>query len=315
MSNSCSLKLLAKGLLTSFTVLLCINALAQPPAAAQSLPTNIQGWFEPAEPLHIVGPIYYVGTRDLAAYLITTPAGHILLDGAMPASAGLIEASIRKLGFKPEEIRQLLITQAHIDHVGTLAHFKKLSGAAVTIMEADAALLKSGGRLDYLFSKVQPFQFEGVAADRMLKDRDTVKLGGVTLQARHTPGHTRGCTTWMTSVSDAGRSYAVVFLGSTTVNPGTKLVREPSYPGIAEDYRHSFDLLDSLQPDIWLAAHASLCDFDEKRGRVATDGAKAFVDARGYRRRLAGDRTKFQALLAKEETPGPPLPPAKQQTP
>ncbi|HET7217042.1 MAG TPA: subclass B3 metallo-beta-lactamase, partial [Vicinamibacterales bacterium] len=255
----------------------------------------------PAEPLRSVGPIHFVGTRDLAAYLIATPQGHILIDGAMPTSADLIEGSIRKLGFKPEEIRILLTTQAHVDHVGTLAHFKKISGGRVEAMAADADLLASGGKLDYVFANTPSFQFTPVSADRTLKDGDTVTLGGVTLTARHTPGHTRGCTTFLMSVEDGGRSYAVVFPGSLSVNPGTRLVKDPSYPGIADDYRRSMRLLDSLRPDIFLAAHASVFNLEAKRARAASDGAKAFVDPDGYRRWLENARATFEALVAKEQ--------------
>ena len=261
-------------------------------------PIANNAWFEPAEPLRIAGPIHYVGTRDLAAYLIATPQGHILLDGAMPPSAGLIEASIRKLGFKPEEIRILLTTQAHVDHVGTLAHFKKISGASVQAIAAEVDLLRSGGKLDYLFASTPSFQFAPVTVDRTLQDGDTVTLGAVTLTARHTPGHTRGCTTYLMSVEDGGRTYAVVFPGSLSVNPGTRLVKDPSYPGIADDYRRSMRLLESLRPDIFLAAHASAFDLEAKRARAAQEGARAFVDPEGYRRWLENAKTTFEGLIA-----------------
>src|SRR5215510_13634142 len=126
-------------------------------------------WFEPTEPLRIVGPVYYVGTRGLAAYLITTPAGHILVDGAMPQSATLIEDAIRKLNFRPEDIRLLLITHAHVDHVGTLAHFKKLSGAQLVVMAPEDELLASGGTKDYLYADAPAFHFDPVNADRVLR--------------------------------------------------------------------------------------------------------------------------------------------------
>ena len=265
-------------------------------------PPDNKDWFEATEPQRIVGPIYYVGTLGLGAYLITTPAGHILLDGATPKSAPLIEASIRKLGFKPEEIKVLLITHAHFDHAGTLAAFKKLTGAKVTVMAPDDRLLVSGGTTDYLFASDEQFHFPPVEADRVLKDGDTVTLGGVTLTARLTPGHTRGCTTWITTVEDGGRSYRVVFPGSTSVNPGTRFVHDPSYPGIADDYRHALDLLESLQPDIFLTAHAPACDFAAKRERAAAEGAQAFVDPDGYRRAIAAARDKFETLVANESS-------------
>ena len=284
--------------------LLILAVLASAAAAQQPLPPGVpetfRSFFEPAEPLKIVGPIHFVGTRDLGVYLVATKAGHVLIDGAMPTSASLIEAAIRKLGFKPEEIRVLLITQGHIDHVGTLAHFKKLSGAQVALMSPDDELVKSGGKTDFLFGADERFRFEPVTADRVLKDGDVVELGGVKLTARHTPGHTRGTTSWVATVEDSGHSYRVVFPGSTSVNPGARLVQNPSYPGIADDYRRSFRLLESLKPDIFLGAHVGFFDMDAKRPRAASEGAKAWVDPEGYLRYLGKSKETFEALVAKE---------------
>jgi metallo-beta-lactamase class B len=288
----------------------CLGAFAQspaipaaepaPPANDTAMSAEVKSWYEPAEPMQIVGPIYFVGTRGLGVYLVATPAGTILIDGAPAEAAPLIEASIRKLGFKPEQIRQLLITHAHYDHVGTLAHFKARSGAPVAVMAADVDLLKSGGTLDYLFADDPKLHFEGVTADRALNDGDTVELGGVKLTAHHTPGHTRGCTTWTTTVDDHGHAYAVEIVGSTSVNPGTRLVNDPSYPGIADDYRHSLSVLASLQPDIFLAPHTSFFDFERKRSHAATQGVRAFVDPDGYRQRVAASRAAFEDAVARE---------------
>jgi len=287
----------------AFLILAALGGVAgaqQPTPLPPGVPETYRAFFEPAEPLKIVGPIHFVGTRDLGVYLIATRAGHILIDGAMPTSGPLVEASIRKLGFKPEEIRILLITQGHIDHVGTLAHFKKLSGAQVALMSPDDELVKSGGKADFLFGADERFRFEPVTADRVLKDGDVVELGGVKLTARHTPGHTRGTTSWVATVEDSGHSYRVVFPGSTSVNPGARLVQNPSYPGIAEDYRRSFRLLESLKPDIFLGAHVGVFDMDAKLPRAASEGARAWVDPKGYASYLAKSKEAFEALVAKE---------------
>jgi metallo-beta-lactamase class B len=265
-----------------------------------AMAAEVKSWLEPAEPMQIVGPIYFVGTRGLGVYLIATSAGAILIDGAPADAAPLIDASIRKLGFRPEEIRQLLITHAHFDHVGTLAHFKALSHAPVAVMAADVDLLKSGGTLDYLYADDPKLHFEGVTTDRALKDGDVVELGGVKLIAHHTPGHTRGCTTWTTTVDDHGRAYAVEIVGSTSVNPGTRLVNDPSYPGIADDYRRSLNMLASLRPDIFLAPHTSFFDFERKRARAATERAGAFVDPDGYRQRIEASKAAFEKVVAHE---------------
>ena len=265
------------------------------PAADRANP-----WTTPVTPFTIAAPIHYVGTQDLAVYLITTPAGHILIDGAVPSMAGEIEKSIRTLGFKPEDIKILLTTQAHFDHVGTIAYFQSLSKASVRIMQGDERLIADGGRSDYLFAKQADTHYEPAKVDVVLKDGDTVSLGGVTLTALRTPGHTPGCATYTMSVTDKGKAYAVVFPGSTTVNPGTRLVKNASYPGIADDYRRTFDRLAGLKPDIYLAAHASAFDLEGKRARLKTEGVAAFVDPEGYRRLHAQKREAFEALVKAE---------------
>lgn len=284
-------------------MLLALLALTAAPAAQsqQARATFNPSWTRPVDPFRIAGPIHYVGTEDLAAYLITTTEGHILLDGALPGSGPIIEQSIRALGFDPSQIRILLTSQAHFDHVGTIAHFKKLSGARVEVMRGDDRLLADGGRSDYLFAHDPTYHFEPVTVDRVLADGDVVRLGGVSLTARHTPGHTPGCTTWVMQVQDRGRPYRVVFAGSTTVNPGTRLVVRPSYPGIADDFRKSFALLESLQPQVFLAAHASFFDLAGKRERLKHEGVRAFVDPDAYQRLTAQKKAEFEALVAKEQ--------------
>jgi metallo-beta-lactamase class B len=257
-------------------------------------------WTTPEPPFRIVGPIHYVGTKDLAAYLIATPAGHLLIDGAVPSMAREIEQSIRALGFKPEDIKILLTTQAHFDHVGTLAHFAALSHGSVRVMQGDERIVADGGASDYLFGARADLHFTPVAVNAVLKDGDVITLGGVSVTALRTPGHTPGCATYTMTVTEGGKAYTVVFPGSTTVNPGTRLVKTPSYAGIADDYRRTFDRLASLTPDIFLAAHASAFDLAGKRARMKAEGVQAFVDPDGYRRLHAQKREAFEALLKKE---------------
>jgi metallo-beta-lactamase class B len=276
------------------------SAAPQPAAPPAAVKFDNPAWTTPAAPFTIVGPIHYVGTQDLAAYLITTPDGHILIDGAVPSMAGAIEKSIAALGFKPQDIRILLTTQAHFDHVGTLAHFQKLSKASVRIMRGDHTLVADGGKSDYLLGSEAEAHFPPVKVDVVLEDGGTISLGGVTLTAVKTPGHTPGCATYTMSVTDQGKTYAVVFPGSTTVNPGTRLVKNPSYPGIADDFRRTFDRLASLKPDIFLAAHASFFDLEGKRARMKTEGVAAFVDPDGYRRLHAQKRETFEAAVKAE---------------
>ncbi len=272
-----------------------------PPSGSASQRMDTSRWNDHEAPFRLAGPIYFVGTTHLAAFLVHTPQGHILIDGGMPSTSPIIEKSIRELGFKPEDIRILLTTQAHFDHVGTHAHFKKLSGAMVQAMAGDASLLRDGGKSDYLFGESTDFHFPPVAVDRVLKDGDIVPLGGIRITARHTPGHTPGSATYEMAVNEGGREYRVVFAASTSVNPGTRLVRNPSYPGILEDFRKTYSVLESLKPDVWVSAHSGFFQLRTKRKKVKPENpAEAFVDREGYRTLIAERRKEFEALVAKE---------------
>ncbi|MBA2304756.1 MAG: subclass B3 metallo-beta-lactamase [Acidobacteria bacterium] len=277
--------------------LLSFVAPQNPPSGSASQRMDTSRWNDYEAPFRLAGPIYYVGTTELAAFLVSTPQGHILIDGGMPSTAPVIEKSIRELGFKPEDIRILLTTQAHFDHVGSHAHFKKLSGARAEAMRGDETLLRDGGKSDYLFGTRADYHFPRVPVDRVLKDGDLVSLGGVRITARHTPGHTPGSTTYLMTVPDNGRDYQVVFAASTTVNPGTRLVTNPSYPGILEDFRKTFSVLESLKPDIFLSGHTSFFDLRRKRAAMTKDKpAEAFVDPDGYRKLIAERKKEFEAL-------------------
>ena len=282
--------------LVSFTIA------QNPPSGDPSPRLDTSTWNDHEAPFRLAGPIYYVGTRHLAAFLVASPQGHILIDGGMPSTAPIIEKSIRGLGFKPEDIRILLTTQAHFDHVGSHAHFKKLSGAMVQAMTGDETLLRDGGKSDYLFADRPEAHFPPVTVDRVLKDGDIVTIGGVRITARHTPGHTPGSATYEMTVKDAGRDYRVVFAASTTVNPGTRLVKAPSYPGIMADFRRTFEVLQSLQPDIFLSGHSGFFNLQAKRAAMPKDNpAAAFVDPDGYRTLIAERRKAFESVVAKEQ--------------
>jgi len=273
-----------------------------PPSGDPSQRLDTSTWNDYEAPFRLAGPIYYVGTRHLAVFLVASPQGHILIDGGMPSTAPVIEKSIRDLGFKPEDIRILLTTQAHVDHVGSHAHFKKLSGAMVQAMTGDETLLRDGGKSDYLFADRTEAHFPPVTVDRVLKDGDIVTIGGVRITARHTPGHTRGSATYEMTVTDAGRDYRVVFAASTTVNPGTRLVKAPSYPGIMTDFRRTFEVLQSLQPDIFVSGHAGFFNLQAKRAAMSKDNpAAAFVDPDGYKTLIAERRKAFESLVAQEQ--------------
>ena len=256
-------------------------------------------WNQPAPAFRILGNIHYVGTNELAAYLLTTPEGHILIDGGLPESAPLIEASIRKLGFKVEDVKILLTTQAHFDHVGSLAALAKDSGGQVMVMVGDQEIVEQGGKGDYLFGDKPSFPATKVS--RVLRDGAPITLGGTTLKAIATPGHTRGCTTFTTTVEEDGRQLLVVFPGSTSVNPGTRLVKNESYPGIKADYEQTFATLSALEPDVFLGAHTGFFDLAGKRDRLLKgEKPNPFIDPAGYKKWIQEMKSRFDKLVAEE---------------
>ncbi|MEA2692495.1 MAG: metallo-beta-lactamase class [Acidobacteriota bacterium] len=268
-------------------------------AHAQADPTS-RSWNLPVEPYRIAGNLYYVGASDITSYLITTPEGNIVLDGGFAETAPMIAANIQKLGFKVEEVKILLSTHAHFDHAGGLAELKKRTGAPLYAGAADADLLARGGKGDFAFG--DKLQFPPVQVDHPVHDGHRVSLGGTTLVAHATPGHTRGCTSWSMQVEEGGKRYDVVFVGSTTINPGVHLAGKPSYPGIAEDYARTFQVLKGLSCDIFLAAHASFYDGLEKAVRLKKgSGVNPFVDPQRYRDFLARTEKSYREQLAKEK--------------
>jgi metallo-beta-lactamase class B len=257
-----------------------------------SLARKALKWEEPDEPVRIVGPIYFVGTKGLGAFLITTSEGHILMNTGMPSSGPLMVESIRKLGFKPEDIKVMINGHAHIDHAGAFAYFKRLTGAVMAVMKDDVAAMESGDLNDFKYAN--DFAYPPIKVDRILRDGDTIKLGEILLTAHHTPGHTRGATTWVTSLIVDGKAYVVAFPDGAGFNPGYRIARDPSYPGIESDYRRTLHFLEMLKPDIWLAQHNEYYDLEGKRKRAATQGIKAWIDPEGYRRFIAGKRRAFE---------------------
>jgi metallo-beta-lactamase class B len=254
---------------------------------------------EPVEPFRILGNLYYVGASDVTSFLITTPEGNILLDSGYEETVPLIRASVKKLGFKMEDVKLLLNTHSHFDHAAGLAALKRLTGAKLVAMDAEAPLLARGGRDDFRFG--DELAFSPVEADRVIHDGDTVTLGGVTLTAHKTPGHTPGCTTWTMKIEDGGKSYAAVFIGSATINPGVVLTNNPKYPAIAADYAHTFEVLKALPCDIFLGSHGSFFDLKGKAERLRQgETPNPFIDPQGYREHVKKVEELYRKQLAKE---------------
>jgi metallo-beta-lactamase class B len=241
-----------------------------------------KSWSEPFPAHHIAGNLYYVGTRGLASYLITTPQGHILINSSLEESVPMIEASIAKLGFKFSDVKILLVSHAHWDHVAGSALVKERTGAKYMVMEPDVAVTEDGGKSDFFYGTSPGSLFRPAHVDRVLHDGDVVELGGTALTAHLTPGHTKGCTTWTMKVTEKGKTYDVVIVGSPNVNAGFKLVNNAAYPRIADDYVRTFRVLKSLHCDIFLGAHGDYYGLEAKFPRLKSEGESVFVDPAGY---------------------------------
>ncbi len=258
-------------------------------------------WTEPFPPHRIAGNLYYVGSRDLASYLITTPEGHVLINSSLEESVPLIRASVEKLGFKFTDIRILLISHAHSDHCAGSAEIVKLTGAKYCVMEQDADAVEGGGAKKSRLGKGDYTQFPPAKVDRRLKDGEEVRLGGSALVARLTPGHTPGCTTWTMQVKDDGKVLNAVVIGSPNVNPGYVLVGNKNYPGIATDYEKTFQVLKALPVDLFLGAHGGYYGMEAKHARLGTSTENPFVDPEGYLRYVADREAAFKTEWEKQK--------------
>lgn len=258
-------------------------------------------WTEPFPPFRIAGNLYYVGSKGLANYLITTPQGHILINSDLEANIPLIRASVEKLGFTFRDIKILLISHAHWDHNAGSAAIKTLTGAKYMVMDADVAVVESGGKTDFQYGNVARSLYPPTKVDRVLHDGEEVKWGGAVLVAHLTPGHTKGCTTWTMKVQEAGRTYNVVIIGSPNVNAGYQLVNNGPYPQIAANYERMFRVLKSLPCDIFLGAHGGYFDMETKYAGLKENAATPFIDPAGYKKYVADKEGAFRTELAKQK--------------
>lgn len=262
------------------------------PAGAMDIPAT---WTSPVEPFNVFGNLYYVGTAELSSWLIVTDDGYILLDAPLDENVPLLLSNIETLGFEPAKIRILLNSHAHVDHAGGLAAIKSKTGAHLYMSRADAELAARGGRDDFAFA--DGATFPPVRADIIVADGDKVTLGVTTLTAMITPGHTKGNTTWTTTLSDGNREYLVVFAPSLSA-PGYKLVDNHAYPEIVDDYRATFERLAKLKPDIFLATHGSFFDLEANASaRRSGRGPNPFVAPRAYAEFVARWREQFEKEL------------------
>jgi len=240
-------------------------------------------------PHKMIGNIYYVGTETLASFLVATPQGHILINSMYERNVPTIRKSVEDLGFKFTDVRIILGSHAHADHMEADAMMKEMTGAQVLAMAEDVPALqamKPGG-------KIHPI-------DKILHDGDQVSLGGTTLVAHLTPGHTKGCTTWTMKAQDGGRSYDVVIIGSMGVNPGMRLVNNPAYPEIAEDFMRGFRTMRSLNADVPLGSHPGMYNMAQKYAKLGQSGANPYVDPQGYKTEIDLVEGVFKSVLEEQ---------------
>jgi metallo-beta-lactamase class B len=273
--------------------------------AATSCAQAPADWTEPFPPHQVIGNIYYVGSRGLATYLITTSQGHILINSNLDSSVPQIKASVEKLGFHFNDVKILLISHAHFDHCAGSFQIKELTAAKYMVMDADAPEIEAGGKGNFQYGKSANSLFKPVKVDRVLHDGDEVRLGDAELVAHLTPGHTKGCTTWTMKVREGGKTYDVVVVGSPNVNPGYKLVNNDLYPQIAQDYERMFRVLKSLPCDVFLGAHGNYYGMEAKYARVKDGGPNPFIDPEGYKSYVAEREQTFRAELKKQSDQQP----------
>ena len=263
-----------------------ISSLTLAPMAQQTSDQRA-AWNQPFQPFHLIGNTYYVGATGVSAFLIVTPAGSFLLDGGLPETAPQIARNIAELGFRLSDVKYLLNSHAHFDHAGGLAELKRLSGATMVASAGDAPALRAGGPA-----------MPAVGIDRIVADGEALQLGGTTLKANITPGHTKGCTTWTMTATEKGTAHHVVFHCSTSVvDP---LVGNVQYPQIGTDYEYSFQKLRTLPCDVFLAPHPSFFDLENKRQRMKAGRANPFVDPTEFHRFLENSERQFHADLEKQ---------------
>jgi metallo-beta-lactamase class B len=257
-------------------------------------------WSRPFPPFRIVGNLYYVGTYDLACYLIVTPAGNIVINTGLADSAAQIRANVETLGFKFTDTKLLLATHAHWDQVSAMAEVKRLTRARLAATEAEVPLFESGGKFDFRWGDDSSAWYQPVKVDEKLHDLQKVSLGGMDLTVLLHPGHTKGAASYEFAVEDGGRSYRVLIANLPSINPGVTLLKNDKYPTIMADYANTLARQKELQPEIFLASHAAQFRLHQKYQPGDAYQPVRFVDPAGYRAAVDGLQRAFEAQLLRE---------------
>ncbi|BAV06405.1 metallo-beta-lactamase class B [Filimonas lacunae] len=286
-------------LFTSTALLVCALT-AHYSATAQQVkePTDTPPeWSKPYQPFQIVGNLYYVGTFDLASYLITTSKGNIIINTGLASSAEVITSNIKQLGFRPEDTKVLLTTQAHYDHMGAMAVLQKQTGARVMIDEKDVPVATDGGNSDYALGG-NGSTYQPVKVNRTLHNNDTIQLDNMVLTLLHHPGHTKGSCSYIFTVTDSSRSYKVLIANMPTIVTEKKFSEVTSYPDIAKDYAYTLDAMKKLRFDIWLSSHASQFNLHKKRKQGQGYHPDVFMEKADYYKTLNDLQTQYNKKIA-----------------
>jgi len=273
-----------------------------------SLAQVAPSWTTPIVPFRIADNLYYVGSQGLASYLVVTPAGNILINANLATSPSQLRSSVEALGFHWNDIKILLNSQAHADHMAGAAEVIRETHAQNMVMDGDVSVVESGARTDFLSPSPNIPAYAPVRVDRVLHDGDTVALGGVTLTAHKTAGHTRGCTTWTMRAHLPGEPAEtmrnIVIVGGTGFWSEFHFVATPghpvSYPGIVQDFQHTFSVLRALPCDVFLGAHGGYFDMLTKLKSYPQKGSRVFIDPDGYKQFVTDAQANFEKALSKQ---------------
>jgi metallo-beta-lactamase class B len=264
------------------------------------VPGNMQQWNRPFPAYRVIDNVYYVGTNQVAQFLITTPAGHFLLDSGFEVTVPRLRENVEGLGFRFSDVKLLLTSHAHIDHVQGHAKVRALTGARVVASPLDADVIEAGGKGEAVFDDV--YTWTPCPVDERVVDGAQLTLGETTLTAHLTPGHTQGATTWTMQVKGQDRRLDVVFFPSANINPGVHLVGNERYPNIASDFERSFATWKGLSCDVFLADHGEFYGMSKKFQQLRAGSTQnPFIDPDGYRRYVSDAEERFRARLADEQ--------------
>ena len=289
-------------LLSTLLLLLALSPLAF--GERQCLPDGAgapEVWLTNYPPFRVIGNLYSVGGADLGVYLLTSPEGHILINTGLEGSTSDITSNIEALGFKLEDVEILLVMQAHFDHAAALAEIKEISGAKLWATKSDAPILEDGGISDPHFGECTDLRFAPIEVDRELQHGDLIELGGMKITTHLHPGHTEGSSSYSFVHNEADHQYNVVIANMGSINSGKKLLAEPTYPGVADDFAITYKRQLALPVDVWVAAHASQYKRDSKYKPGQAYAADTFVDPEGFAAEVKRLREIYRQQLEEEE--------------